>query len=263
MKTIFFLALGSSLSLVALADDGWVGNGGTPSTMGGKHPAIRMADETVTVHVGRERTTVDCLFHFVNDGDATTVKMGFPDYDSNREEASQGTVFKKYESWVDGKKTPCKFEGSNDDGFWQTKMVSFGAKQKRTVRDRYIIETGAGFQGGTYYLHYAGYILHTGNTWKGSIGRAEVDIDFDSKFLSPAKLIPDEAFNAKVHPENGEFNEKVLNDVMKRNRRTVFWSGPGKPVLSNGHIRFVLTDFQPSEHDDIFLSFGPYKNGGG
>lgn len=262
MNARLFLTLGlAALCAIVLADDGWVGNGGTPSVLGGKHPTIRMADEVVKIHVGKETTTVDCVFHFVNDGPATTVRMGFPDEDSNREDGDS-SVFKKYESWVDGKLVKCKFEGTPENGYWQTKSVKFGAKQARTIRDRYTVRTGAGYQGGKSYLHYADYVLHTGNTWKGTISSVEVLVDFDRNFFRPSKIASCDELNEKIHPKDGYVDEEFANKVdvvVKRNQRTLFWSGPGIPTLKNGVLRFFAKNLKPSKDDDIFLMFAPFK----
>jgi len=67
--------------------------------------------------------------------------------------------------------------------------VAFGKRQRRTVRDHYVVATGAGAETGKYYMHYADYILSTGGTWSGSIGQAEVIISFAPSFFRPAKLI--------------------------------------------------------------------------
>lgn len=263
MKSRFFTFLILGLSSVVLADDGWVGNGGNPSTLNGKHATVRMADEVVRIHVGKNDTKVDCLFHFVNEGPATTVRMGFPDQDSSREEGPK-SVFSRYESWVDGKKTRCKFEGSEDLGFWQTKSVSFGAHQTRTVRDRYTVTTGSGYQGGKSYMHYANYVLHTGNTWKGSIGSVKVVVDFDGSFFRAESAVPSSVLESKIHPKDGNYDDqfaKTLDSVLSRNKHTVFWAGFAKPSLKGGVLTFTAKNLQPAEGDDIALVFGPFHAG--
>ena len=254
-----------AVQIVALcrADDGWVGNGGTPSTLNGKHKTIRMMDEVVRIHVGKNYTTVDCLFHFKNSGPATSVRMGFPDHDSLREDASgsKTSVFKKYRSWVDNKRVKCKFEGTKENGYWQTKTVSFAAGEGRTIRDHYDVSTGSGDETGKYYMHYADYILSTGGTWNGSIGRVEIIISFDPDLLHPAKLVPSSAFSEKVHAKSGVSDEdkhRLDRAVIFRNKRTVFWHGPKSPTLKNGIVRFFARDLNPSNDDNISLIFAPF-----
>lgn len=251
-------------SVLTMADDGWVGNGGTPGLMKGKHPTIRMADETVRIYVGKKYTTVECIFHFVNEGPATSVKMGFPDYDELRDEDvdKPTSVFKKYNSWVDGKAIKCQFEGVKYGEYWQTKTVAFAANQRRTVRDRYTVLTGTGAETGRVYMRYADYILETGNTWHGPIGKATIEVEFDPDFLRPLKVVPSDSLDEKVRPKNGYIDEAFADkadSIVLRNRRTIFYSGPGKPVLRSGKLTIELKNLLPTKKDNFALKFAPYR----
>jgi hypothetical protein len=122
------------------------------------------------------------------------------------------------------------------------------------------VETGAGAQDGSTYMKYVQYILRTGGTWKGTIGRVQVDISFDSKFLRPTKIAPIAALDTKIwHPNDyvDQVRFRHNKEVYLRNRRTIFWSGPCEPTLRNGVVSFLTKNLNPTEKDDIFMKFAP------
>lgn len=232
----------------ALADDGWVGNGGTPKLMA-SHPAIRMVSEVVNIHVGPYHTTTNCSFVFHNAGPATDVKIGFPDEDSTREDG-YGSVFQSFQSWVNGRRVKTKLEKGQSDDFWQTKTVHFNAGQTLRIRDRYRLKTSLGNQGYAYTL-YAAYTLHTGASWSGTIGTAKIIVTLDHRLARPKRLAPTSV--ADDWNESGSDSKLFL----KRHRRTVFWSGGAKPTLHGRSIVFSFNNLKPKEEDDLFLILQP------
>ncbi len=168
-----------SLSVVACANDAAVrGVGGAVAPMD-SHPSIRMVREKVDARIGRDDVKVRCEFVFKNEGPATTVKMGFPEWswgDSARPIVT--TEFKSFKSWVDGKPVGTKLipsaKGqSMEYEAWHVKDVRFGANQTRTVVDECISSLGGDSMGASFFS----YVLRTGKSWKGKIGKAVVTVD--------------------------------------------------------------------------------------
>ena len=96
------------LSTLALANDAWVGYGGAPKVMK-DHSSIRLDYERVVIMIRDKTVKVDCAFEFQNECPATTVRMGFPDYDSHAEyDGGEGegvqSLYSSFVSYVNGKK---------------------------------------------------------------------------------------------------------------------------------------------------------------
>ncbi len=246
------LALGFAL-LVATAvraDDGWIGNGGTPTLMS-KHQSISMDREVVKIFVGREKCIVDCQFWFTNLGRACTARMGFPDYDEHRyehEDPVVKSVFDKFESWVDGRPAKTKFISVIDAQLgWQAKDVKFGKNQTRLVRDRYTVTIGSGATNSPKFIHQIAYTLHTGASWKGPIGKVDVEISFDPFWTSKGLKVEHVDRNVQVygfHWDRLPTNFFVVASSLA-------------PKLSKKTIRFSATNLEPGAEADIDVYFGP------
>jgi len=164
----------------ALADDAAVENvGGTIRAMK-EHSAIAMVAEYVHARLGADSVRVECVFYLTNTGPATQVSVGFP-------EMAHGDVlgpsrFADFRSWVDGEEvqvTP--IDGPADDPIfpqmtWWVKEMAFAAGATRVVRDRYVAPPGNVVDGSMLFE----YILHTGASWAGSIGVADIVVDLDT-----------------------------------------------------------------------------------
>lgn len=236
------LALGAS----AYANDGGITFGGSPRLLTGK-TAISMQSEIVRMSVGAETVTVDCQFVFRNNGRACTVRMGFPD--SARGDASRFTSFKSY---VDGKAVATQFvrgakdsEEDNDD--WHAKTIVFPAYATHRVRDIYTVPVGAQIVANGS-LRQAFYILHTGASWHGSIGRTDVFVTFQ-----PPKM----AERLRPKPLSGVANNDAFGHDWRRERPgTVLYRGPSKPIVQNKTMHFVRSNWRPAYKDDILLYYG-------
>lgn len=157
----------------ALADDGGVENVGGAITLMQGHPHVRMLSEKVVARIGVDSVHVDCLFFLKNEGPADSVLIGFPDQSYSPDgEIPPNNSFR---SWVDDREvvcTPVAGEGHGDGSsiYWWTKRVWFPAGATRVVRNRYtavpsfVVDRSQGFE----------YILWSGASWKGAIGRAEI-----------------------------------------------------------------------------------------
>jgi hypothetical protein len=239
MSLTFVLIVAAALA--GPANDGWVGISGAPKLMKG-HPSVRMVDERVLISIKRKTMVVDCTFRFKNEGPAGTVRMGFPDYDSGVDDVkTTKTTFAYFKSYVDGKRHQTRFL-RGDFKAWQVKDVAFRQGQLRTVRNVYEVQLGAarvGSEGGMAYE--AHYVLETGASWKGEIGKTEIVVTFASNHHPrPTRLLP---FTVGA---GSSWNEE---------KGTVLWQGPSKPKLAGNKITFVRTNWEPTERDDLSLFF--------
>jgi hypothetical protein len=174
------------------------GDDGSVSTVGGAvrlmktRSSVRMVSETVKARVESDLVRVDCEFVMMNDGPADTVLVGFPDgsmgpYGGGGEEYE----IESFRSWVDGVEVKCQRAPDADGvdalvGSWWTKRVVFPAGAVRRLRNRYAVSPswhpmGPDAEGSdsTAGHRVFRYILWTGASWKGTIGRAGIVATLD------------------------------------------------------------------------------------
>jgi hypothetical protein len=125
-----------------------------------------------------EYADVDCTFVLHNTGKATSVLIGFP-------ESGGGDIvvpkmgFRYFRSYVDGKRVQVRVQEQRRDvdpgGYfrWYLKRVRFGAGQTRVIRNVYRAPLGAISTGHDFF----DYILTTGASWKGKIGRSDIIVE--------------------------------------------------------------------------------------
>lgn len=197
--------LGVCLTLVlwagaASANDGGISYGGSPRLLEG-HPSVSMQSEVIRMTVGPDKATVDCRFVFRNSGAACRVRMGFPDQArgaDNPEEDSEGgpapktkpqSAFTSFRSYVDGHLVPTELiHGAHGGNWWHAKVVAFPAHRTVNVRDVYTVPLGGQIiDRGS--MSQTSYILHTGSSWHGPIGRSEVDVTFTPQSAVRAPLV--------------------------------------------------------------------------
>lgn len=199
---VYLLSLSVIMALViagaSTADDGFVVNfGGTVRLMKPEHTSIRMGEEQVDIVIHGLTADVTCKFVFKNEGPATDVQMGFPDRSANtsvEDEEANPMCIQKFKSWVDGKPMAVSHTKPHNLGSytfedydhnydsWYVKSVHFNAGQTRVVEDKYTCLAGVD-QIRTFALFY--YVLKTGASWKGKIGKAVITLDtsgIDSHF---------------------------------------------------------------------------------
>jgi hypothetical protein len=185
LTTLFLL-----LSLNAVqADDGsssLISGGASVAVT--PHPSVRMVREEVQVQLYPDKALVHCQFIFKNDGKACSVKMGFPE--EKQASGDTGKLFRMwgFKSWVDGtlvqtRRVQMVRGHQNAFNSYQAlylKEVSFKSGQVRTVVDEYTTELGDMGWIFSPYCEYRlfTYVLKTGATWKGSIGEAEIKVDY-------------------------------------------------------------------------------------
>ncbi|MCE5200498.1 MAG: hypothetical protein ABFD54_14035 [Armatimonadota bacterium] len=185
MKTIWVVAFLFTCNALVVADDGGVhGVGGSAELIKPEHSSIRMIREQVNAQVLRSWRTpprVRCEFVFKNEGKATTVKMGFPEMSAGELAPipdKNVTALDGYLSWVDGKPVKTRIVPSRNNGdqnyqAWHIKDVSFAAGQTRTIVDSYSGGMGGDVDGNRWF----NYILKTGASWKGPIGKAAIKVN--------------------------------------------------------------------------------------
>jgi hypothetical protein len=174
----------------AVADDGSVETVGGAVRLMKPHSSIRMVSETVKARVRPGLAIVDCEFVMRNEGPTDTVLVGFPDgvmgpYMGGGEEHE----IEGFRSWVDGVEAKCQRVSAAEVqvapsavGSWWTKLVVFPAGAVRRIRNHYavspswhpsLLESEVDSIAGERTFRY---ILWTGASWKGPIGRAEIAV---------------------------------------------------------------------------------------
>lgn len=259
----WLLALGSLmlLSVCASANDGGIAFGGSPGLLRG-HPSVSMTSEVVKVTVQGHRTRVDCDFVFTNHGPACSVRMGFPDEGYGASDPDEGqadfqnkppqTTFTSFRSYVDGKPAPTKLIRANIEGhYWHAKTVVFPANSTLHIRDVYTQDVGGGIVAvgqKTGQADQIGYVLHTGASWHGPIGRSEIEVTLPGKRIhGTLKLVP----VSRISKDKN--NPRWLKQNVAPN--AVVWKGPCAPIVHGKTLRFVRTNWRPTEKDDIELTY--------
>ena len=233
---------------LCFSDDGWVGNGGTPSLMKG-HSSIRMVREVVNMALGRQETVVDAFFWFRNEGRSTTVQMGFPDEGSDPDGKP---TLKNFSSWVDGREVQTRFFTTQKDGKWHVKTVTIPRGRTVIVRNRYRVKTGVGRIGPKeQFASYGYYTLHTGASWKGPIGEVIVNVRFALDVARPTAVFAAQPVEKAL--ESG--TAKAADRAIRHYSRAVLWRGFAKPRVRPGILTFYGRNLNPTSDDDISLTF--------
>ncbi len=261
---VFLLYLLACASL-SFADDGGLAYGGSPRLLKG-HPTVTMLRELIQITVSKESfLKADCLFVFTNNGPACSVRMGFPDegdaasdpdkdYDGdNVLKTPPKTTFESFVSYVQGSKVATRLIRANESGhYWHTKTVKFPAHASIEVRDVYTQYGGGGVAvcgGQVASAMQIGYILHTGASWHGNIGRCEVVVTFKSDSMPKTlKAVP---IGKVSYDSDGRYLKIGIPS-----KNVVVWKGPCPPSVNGRTLRFVRQNFRPREKDDIELTYG-------
>jgi len=261
MKRFFFLAALLALPAMARADDSDISYGGSPSSLKGTGQ-VAMQSEVVLLDIGPDKVRADCQFVFKNKGPACTIRMGFPDGNSQRDEESDAkapikSAFGSFQSFVDGHAAPTTLVRGKDYA-WQTKTVSFPANGIRRVREIYTVEVG-GTVAYKSSLETAYYVLQTGASWSGPIGRMEIIARFRrSKRAHPT---PGNTFQDVRPISHAALTSDQFQKVgwIRPDEEVVVYNGPGAPQTDHNVLRWVRTNIRPTEKDDVFLWFKPKK----
>jgi hypothetical protein len=258
---LLVLILGMICGAPANADDGGISFGGSPHLLS-THSSVSMQSEVVQMDIHKDLINVDCKFVFHNSGPASTVRMGFPDQGLGAEEPYEGepvptgpnlkATFLSYESYVDGKKVPTKLVPTNDRSlYWHTKVVTFKANSDCIIRDVYTLHPGQQLTSENAAYKQTSYTLHTGASWHGPIGKADIDIHFAPDVVP--KGIHLKAFKSLSDKQLQHLKWSQLPEG------TVIYDGLNEPKLKGETISFAGTNLEPTTKDDIHLYYGFYK----
>lgn len=173
-----------SVTLATLSVLGWCNDSAVVGVSGvikpmESHPSIVLRSHVVKIKLAPTHADVDCTFVLHNTGKATSVLIGFPESGGGAIEVPT-TGFQYFRSYVDGKRVQVRVQEPKlrDMGYsrWYLKRVHFGTGQTRVIRNVYRALLGA-ISNGEEFFHY---ILVTGASWKGKIGRSDIIVDLSA-----------------------------------------------------------------------------------
>lgn len=185
----------------ARADDTAVGGmGGSVYPI--RNTDIRLDQETVQAVVYGDFAEYLVEFHFVNDGPAQDVMLGFP-FAVTADEGSGRTTgpVSAFQAWQDGRplkvtmgrSLPQAMETADQVGYFlhrgsfpagpSTVTVRYLAQPSFSSGGRFYEIAPPEFQGMSNWISWHSYWLHTGSTWNGPIGKAVVRYSLADSFL--------------------------------------------------------------------------------
>lgn len=184
----------------ASADDGVLGGTGI-TVYPIQETQVEMEKEIIDILVKDGRTYVSCQFFFHNTGKKTKLLVGFPCGYPDDPEAVQAQMeqwaedpeYKKesvddalyrFRTYIQGERATVKVKdglkpgGNNSDSLyypkWYAWNMTFAAGQRIKVTNSYWMKNSIGGENG----EGTGYILRSGSTWKGPIGKVTVRMRF-------------------------------------------------------------------------------------
>ncbi|HEY3374279.1 MAG TPA: discoidin domain-containing protein [Candidatus Aquicultor sp.] len=171
----------------AYADDGYAGAVAETPVPRNSHD-IAMQAEVVSIILHPGYAEVECAYRFKNEGKAQAVQMGFPDiYDRK---GNPGIT--QFRAYVDDIEFPVRtvtlklgpgqlnYNDFSTTSRWFIQDVPFKEGQVRIIVNRYLAPYGGTASLEESFMTWFGYTMHTGATWKGKIGRADVNVTFAS-----------------------------------------------------------------------------------
>ena len=248
----FILAVCISVPLFpmsAYADDATLGGTGI-TVFPISDTEVEMEEEIIDIVVRDGCSYVTCQFFFHNTGDGTNLLVGFPTqypggYESQEEldEEMEGEYFDEmyvtqlnwFRTFVDGErvhvtvKKGLEPEGNNADDLyfpqWYTWRMHFAADERIKVVNKYWMENSFGGE----CTEWISYILRSGATWKGPIGKITVRMQLEDYNLSATSF-------------------------------------PGMQptyIEENGNIVWEAENIEPEEDVDVWTVDTPYSQFGG
>jgi hypothetical protein len=264
LRMLLLLIASLSFAGKAAADDGGITFGGSPHLLKG-HASVSMRSEAVDIDIHDKVVKVDCRFVFHNSAKTCKVRMGFPDQGLGAEEPYQGepvptgpglkAAFLSYDSWVNGKKVGTKLVPTDDRSlYWHTKEVTFKGGSDCLIRDSYTLTPGSQVTSENGLYRQTSYVLHTGASWHGPIGKALVTIKFAPDAISTPIKVKALSSTGKNDPRYLKWSEFPSG--------TVLYEGSSTAQVAGQTIRFTKTNFVPGSKDDIkvYYAFRMLKN---
>ena len=145
-----------------------------------EHPTIELIAEHVHARIFPDSAIVECVFFLRNNGESTTVKMGFPNI-ANGAVGDDREPYQYFRSYVDSDEVSSECIGPDIHPvgggytYWWVKDVTFEASQVRVIRDVYHGGIGRNTEG-KYFFNYT---VRTGRSWAGAIGTASIVFSFE------------------------------------------------------------------------------------
>lgn len=199
MKKAVFILLALCIMIscfpnTAKANDAMIvgGTGGTVYAI--SNSDVEMEEEIIDITVMNGRSYVSCQFFFHNTGDGTSLLMGFPtghrseepeDEDYEGPEDEYVTELNRFRTFIHGRKVPVEIkdglkpEGNNKDELyfpqWYTWKVTFAANERVKIVNKYWMTNTSSL---SYDWEEINYILRSGATWRGTIGKVTVRMKF-------------------------------------------------------------------------------------
>ncbi|HWB61178.1 MAG TPA: DUF4424 family protein [Chthoniobacteraceae bacterium] len=237
---------------ITLADDAALNQGHDgPEPMNvkaGEESPVRMVSEELEFHFTRARTAVVARFHFLNPTARTVHQaIGFPDEALASERANtedpdnEVGPIENLKSFVDGRERASKVQfgyvkwakdGSvwlpsnkkDKSGFlmaWHTLAVDFPPGKEIVVERHYDAPNGSA----VYGIILFEYVVHTGSSWKGNIGKLHATV-----FLEDGLTVNNLNWTPKTDP----------------NEATVWPKRRAWKALSPAKMVLEWDDFKPS-----------------
>ncbi|MCL4424253.1 MAG: DUF4424 domain-containing protein [Firmicutes bacterium] len=182
---LFLILLLMFANAVAWADDASLGRRGEAVRLL-NNDQVAMVEERVALSLeGLSRTRVDATFVFRNTGPACRVLMGFPEGvpETERKNFGDDLGLHDFKTWIDGQSIPAEREKGSPPGqdsgrakqypYWWTWELPFGVREAHQVRNSYWVKNHSWSNSSVL----TGYVLETGASWKGSIGKVRVSLD--------------------------------------------------------------------------------------
>lgn len=199
MKKVFFVLLVLCMAIscfpaAAKADDSSL-IGGTAGTVYPIYDTqVEMEEEIIDITVRDGCSYVSCQFFFHNTGDKTKLLAGFPtghhynepqqEYEGPEDEYV--TDLNWFRTFIHGKRVPVKIksglkpEGNNADELyfpqWYTWSMTLKKDERLKVVNKYWAVNTQPVPG---YSEEINYVLRSGSTWKGPIGKVTVRMKFE------------------------------------------------------------------------------------
>lgn len=132
--------------------------------------------------------------------------------------------------------------------YWHAKTVKFKAHSDCIVRDLYTLAPGSQVTMENGLYQQTSYVLHTGASWRGVIGKAEIAV----KLAHDAQ--PTRIKLQRLSSLADQDLEHLKWSALPAG--TVIYEGPCRAELHNSTIYFRKENFKPSGKDDIHLYYG-------
>jgi hypothetical protein len=266
-SSILFVIFFGVFSTPAWADAARISAGGAVHQMHGDG-TVSMESEIVRIKISDHLQKVDCIFNFKNNGPASCVRIGFPDFTNMPDPTSKETLtnlkptFLTYQCYVEDKESKSKLVPSDDDyggdddvKLWHASDVQFPANSSVTVHCSYSqlpdLSPTSMQEPIRQFIKVTRYILQTAASWEGPVKQADIYVTFDTDVApKPIELVSlQELMKSKVKSEKTFWDAASIH--------TVCYSASVTPSVDGQELHFTLINFRPTEKDDIVVLYQP------